>query len=183
VKVTITPERAWTMAAIAAVGALVFLVLFDRFVDPPSPQRSARARFLERERLERDVAALNETTAATSAKVAQVLWDQNADIIGPTALSQINAFARARGVRLASFRPQQVATDGDLTRQPYLITLEGSFPNVMAFLRDVQAPEIKLAVHLVQMTAADGRSDIVNANIGVTAYRETQETNAPAKKN
>jgi hypothetical protein len=58
------------------------------------------------------------------------------------------------------------------------VTVEGSFPDVMGFVKAVQAPENKLSVAQIQLASADGASDMVTLTLGLNAFARPGEEKA-----
>lgn len=117
------------------------------------------------------------------ASIATVTWTGAAQQVGPIALSKVTALAKARGVKLNQFRPQRTVTVGDLTQQPFLASVEGPYPAVIAFAKDLETRDTRLAVNLIQVSSADANTDRVLASIGVVAYLrpEAKETTRAKK--
>ena len=57
-----------------------------------------------------------------------------------------------------------------MTQLPFLIGVDGSYPNVVAFVKDIETKGTKLALSQVQLSSSDGTTDKVSASIGVVAY-------------
>jgi hypothetical protein len=53
-----------------------------------------------------------------------------------------------------------------------LVALEGSYLDIVAFMRSLEKPESKLAVEMIQLNSSDGISDRTNLTLGVVAYSE-----------
>jgi len=103
-------------------------------------------------------------------QLAAQTWPGDAQQIAPVALAKVTQLVQARRLRLVAFRPQRTTANGDLTQLPFLVTVEGSYPGVVAFTKDLEAPSTKLAVSLVQIASADAGSDQVTASVGLVAF-------------
>jgi hypothetical protein len=73
-------------------------------------------------------------------------------------------------LKLITFRPQKAEQERDLTRIPFLLALEGPYSDVVALTKDLERPQSKLAVNMLQLNSSDGVTDQVNAAINVVAY-------------
>lgn len=120
-------------------------------------------------------AKLEEARATIDARV----WTEEVDAIQTKAMALASKLAQDAKVSLNAFRPQKSSENGGLLVIPFLISLEGPYPNVVRLLESLETPANKIAVNLVQLTSADGASDTVTATVGVLAFKEIAEKKAP----
>ena len=92
-------------------------------------------------------------------------------------LDLVTKLTAKRNVKLVGFRPQRTVDAGQLTQLPYIVSVSGSFPNIIAFTGDLEAKGTKLAVNTVQMAASDTSTDNVTGNISVVGYLNTPFAN------
>jgi hypothetical protein len=93
--------------------------------------------------------------------------EQDAD---SATLALVTKLAANRNLKLVGFRPQRALDAGQLTQLPYLVSVSGKFPDVVAFSYDLEAKGTKLSVNLVQLAASDTSTDDVTANLNVVGY-------------
>lgn len=97
-------------------------------------------------------------------------WSIPEQKVGPTALANVTALVKKNGLHMVSFRPQRRNDEASFVQLPYLLTIDGPYPSVMALCRQLEDPSAKLAVSLVQIASAEETSDRVTASIGLVAY-------------
>ena len=93
--------------------------------------------------------------------------EQDAD---STTLALVTKLTLNRNLKLVGFRPQRAADAGQLTQLPYLVSVSGKFPDVLAFTNDLEAKGTRLSVNLAQMAASDTSTDDVTANLNLVGY-------------
>jgi Tfp pilus assembly protein PilO len=154
-----------------------------------------RTAMKQRDKLEKDIADLEKTIRDQKAKVGAKVWTLSLQEIGPKALQTVTGFAKEQRLKLTAFRPQKPNDVNGMTQLPFLISIEGSYPSILNFIRQIETSNSKLAPNLVQLSSTDGSSDLVTATIGVMAYtlpappeksspKKTQEkVNATQKEN
>ncbi|AIE87572.1 type 4a pilus biogenesis protein PilO [Fimbriimonas ginsengisoli] len=111
-----------------------------------------------------------EAIAEKNKAIDAATWSGKPQEIGTQVLKQVTALAKKNGVKLGNVRPQRGINVDALTTLPYLVTVQGSYPAVLAFEREIDQLGNRLAVNLIQISASDANSDQVTANIGVVAY-------------
>jgi Tfp pilus assembly protein PilO len=114
---------------------------------------------------------VRERLTQMEARSARLLWNVPAPQVGPQAMARVNVLAQKYGVNVVAFRPQRTSKIGTVTELPMAVSLEGPFPGIAGFLTDLEAPANRLAVTLVQVSAADGNSNLVNATVGLVALQ------------
>ncbi len=98
------------------------------------------------------------------------IWTGPLERIGPVSLDRIDKLASKRRLKMIALRPQRTDEIADFVMVPLTVTVEGSFPDVMGFVRDIQAPANKLSVAQIQLASADGASDAVTLTVGLNAF-------------
>lgn len=93
----------------------------------------------------------------------------------------MNQIARKRNLKVASFRPQKPVDEAGLLRLPYLVSLEGTYRDALAFVKELEKPQNRLAVNLVQLASADGETSMVRATVGIWALRMGAKAQTTAK--
>lgn len=184
-------EAGTSIAILGALGVLVLTGLFMLFVPSPTTEGIAAGKIRSQRELDDRVDKLKEDKKLTTAKIATQVWSEPIAEIGPIALESITAFAQTQKLKLLGFRPQKTVDVNGLTQLPFLISVEGAYPNIMKFVRQLEASDLRMGTSLVQVSATDANSDLVNATVGVVAYKiistakpATQgNTNATKKEN
>jgi len=109
-------------------------------------------------------------TVEVKAEIDRLMWTGDAQTVAPAALAKVNALVAKSGIRLVGFRPQRVSSVGELSQLPFLVTVEGTYPTILAFVKLLEQPSSKLAVSLFQLASADSESDRVTGTINIVAY-------------
>lgn len=153
-----------SLILIGAIGALALVV--DAIVPKPNAA-TARIQIGRQERKKlNELETKSDELRKTQALVTRLTWPGPLDTIHPRALANVTQATKRHQLRLITFRPQRTITESEYTRVPYLVTLEGSFPALVAFLRSYQGGSGKLAVTSVQVTSSDQATDRVAATVG-----------------
>ncbi|HVT14144.1 MAG TPA: type 4a pilus biogenesis protein PilO [Fimbriimonadaceae bacterium] len=98
------------------------------------------------------------------------LWEGLPDKVAPAALAKVNDLAKQRALKVVAFRPQKPSEVKGLTQVVFGVTVDGSFPNTVQFIKDLEQPGLKLAVSTVQIASADQASDRVTGTVNIVAY-------------
>jgi len=154
------------VSGIVLIAALASLFLFKG----PSIATATKDHELTAAKIDTATKIATKDANEQEAKNKPLLWNISLENIGPAALAKITSLAKAHQVKLSSFRPQRTGDVDGLTQVPFLMTIDGSYPNVVGFVRDIETSDSKLAVSQAQMTSSDGGSDKVSASIGIVAY-------------
>lgn len=165
-----------TYLSIAAALVGLGIVAYHFFAPMPSANVRVNARLNEKHKLEqdRDQARSDVTKLRTDSDIH--LWKVPTDQIAVSALADVTDLAILHQLKLVSFRPQRIIEDDGVQRVPYLANLQGPFPNVIAFINDLETSEEKLAVNSVQIASADGATSLVSASVGIVGYQEHTKT-------
>lgn len=182
-------DAATSVAILAALTILVGTGIFMIFVPKPTTAGLAAGKSRSEKEL---IARLNKIEADKKLLVTQVTnhtWPLKTEEVGPKALESITAFAQKHRLKLMAFRPQKPAEVNNLTQLPFVISIEGPYPAIMRFTKELESPALKLGTNLVQISGTDPNSDLVSATIGVVAYKQIEvkkpqgKTNAAKKEN
>lgn len=129
----------------------------------------------------------NLTKDATIAKTAELhqtvatdTWSGSVQEVNAAILKRVNTLLQNHNLKSGTFRPQRASTVDTLNTLPYALTLDGTYVEVMNFVRDLETPANRLAISSLQVQSADINSDRVNANLTVVAYLDPSP--APAGK-
>ena len=164
-------EAATNAAFLIAFLIIVGTVAFVMFVPRPNAKSVASSRKTKERAIITDVDTSRKAFAASQALVVASTWTGPAEKIGPGALTAMNALATQHKVKLSGFRPERVSQSAGLELDPYTVTAEGAFPDVLNFAKAIENGDTKLCVDTIQIASSAANGDQVSANIGITAYR------------
>lgn len=114
--------------------------------------------------------------------IEPLLWTGQIDSVTPQVFGKITELVKKEKLKLIALRPQKPEDTMGLTQIPFGITVDGPYTNTMQLVKDLEAPETKLAVTLVQVNSADAATDHVTGTINIAAFTKTATTVAPAAK-
>lgn len=169
------------LITVAAVLALVGGLALQWLPKPSDPHLVSRTRAETTSVLEQKKKT-DEMMATSKAYVENLTWSGEPDQINETILNRVNALIKKNSLKLSSLRPQRANTVDDLDTMPYLVIVEGTFPQIVQFARDLDVPANKLATSLIQISTADTNSGRVTANIAVVAYLNPKTATTTLKK-
>jgi Tfp pilus assembly protein PilO len=161
---------------VLATGLYVVLTPFPKAPSAVAKQDSER-------KIRKEIEDAKSRTKELNAEINRHTWSIPQDEVGPAALAKVASLAKARNLKLTAFRPQKTAVMDGLTQMPFLILVDGPFPSVVQFMKDINRTDTKLAVTVVQMASADEASDRVTATIGAAAYWKPKTKGATVGKN
>lgn len=169
-------EKTWNHIAIGAIVAMALVLMVPFVLPKPSMNKLTQTRRNEETKLRNEVDKVRDDVSAFKARNAKRLWILPSDQVGAAAMAKVTQIANEKGLKVLAFRPQRTADDSGVTRLPYQVAIDGSFVQVLDFIRAVETPTLKLPVVSVQLASADGATDRVTATIGIVAYREQETT-------
>lgn len=164
-----------------SMAAMLGIWIFDMAAPRPGFLLSGEAQASRENQIRQQAHQLETEAIRAEAMVANRLWAGDAEQIGPQSLAIATRAAQQSGLKLSAFRPQKPLTEGPLQRFPYLVSLEGTYPRVLAFVRYLETNERRLAVNVVQIASSDGASSAVTATVGIWAIRQAPEAPPTAK--
>jgi hypothetical protein len=171
-----------SLLAVVAILVLLGTFLFMILVKPPTTAGLAEKTRREAIKIRIKTKDAEDRLVAAKATVNSTTWPGIGDDVAPAANARLTTMAARRGVKLTSFRPQRTTAKTDLTVLPFVITVEGPFPQVVELTRDIDTAGSRMAVNLIQVTAAADDSNTVSATVAVMAYlRPGQVTPAPSR--
>jgi hypothetical protein len=80
---------------------------------------------------------------------------------------------------LSSFRPQKAVESEGLEQLGFTANVSGPFPDVIRFLRLLEADDSRLAVVSAQFNAGDQGLGDVNATVGLVAFTRAPKQQTP----
>ncbi len=154
------------LALFMLAGTLAWMV----FVKPPDEAGIANGKHKNEMQLTKQIAQAKANNEALQKAIDPALWTGTPEQVGPNALAQVTKLAKLRSLKLVAFRPQKPVDAEGLTQVPFTASVDGSFPNTMKFVKDLETSNSKLAVSLVQVNSADAATDHVTGTVNVVAY-------------
>lgn len=129
------------------------------------------------------IAVAQRDLKTAQAEVGAHTWvGEDAEITGGV-YSLTTALARKRNVTFVRMQPQRFTLGIPLEQLPYLIVVEGKFPDVVALEKDLEVPANRLAVNAIQLASSDSETNKVSANIAVVAQRVGTSVGTTENKN
>lgn len=183
---TLRPIDAWNSVLAVSMLLLAGAALYDRLVPIPKADLSPQARKARQDKVISEVQVLDKQADEAKLQLLTQIWKEDPEAIGPATMEKITRSAKANGLVIGSFRPQKPVEEPPLTRFPYMVSVDGTYLGVLAFVRDLENPGNKIVVNSIQIASADGASSAVTATISIWAFRETtapSKPNATAKRN
>ncbi len=172
-----------TIVTAAGIVLLLSSVAFMFLAPKPNAAEAIRKQNARIATAVRATDAAKARASQANAFVATNTWSGNIEEISPTALARVTQSARQRGLNLLSFRPQRAADNNLPIQLPFLATLEGTYPSVLQFARDLETKGSRLVVSSVMVSSTDASSDRVTASIGLVAFIDpTPPPPVPAKE-
>ena len=158
------------------VGIVLFLASLGlAFLPKGAPQDASRQKRKQYNTALQGATSAKLIAEKTRSENQRSLWSIDSEGIKARTLDTVSRLAKVHGLKMSSFRPQRLEETAALVRSPFMVLLEGSYPQVLSFLNSIENPASKLAVDSVQLTAVDAASDKVNATIGVIAFTRKSE--------
>lgn len=171
------PNLVMIASVIALAGGLVLQLL-----PPPSdPGLYSRTRNQKTDAL-LNKKKIDELLVTTEQGVDKLTWTGLTQDVNSSILIKLNALIKKHGLKLGSIRPQRSNTVDAINTIPYLVIVEGPFPKVLSFAREIEKPVNKMAVNSFQCTSADTNSDRVTGTITAVAYLNPKPPIVPARE-
>lgn len=169
------PLLPWNVLLAISSIALVGTLLLHLIVPVPKFQMTGKDIAAQESRVRKQALAMYQEVLESEKFASERIWTGPSDEVGPVTLEATTAVANRLGIKLSAFRPQKAVSEGATTRLPFLVSLEGSYPKVVEFIREMESPGHKVVVHVVQMASTDGSSSAVNAVVGLWAFQKAPD--------
>jgi hypothetical protein len=157
-------------------GSLAVIVIAGacKLFLPPPALPTLKEDSAARGKIVKSTLAMKKALTTVQADLGKETWPGNPEDVGPIALKQINTLIGAHHLKLVGFHSQKPIEQPNMTLVPFIVSVDGTFPSVMALTKDIEQADTKLVVNLFQVSNADQSSDKVTASIGITAYQLPQ---------
>jgi hypothetical protein len=161
------PELGWNVLFGTALVGIVVAVWFG-FLSPAKPVPLTIERNLvdQRQAAERQAVALK----ADEKLIAGQTWNTSAETLGSTVLDYVSGLAEKHSVQLTNFRTDSPIQVASLSEAPFVLIVEGGFPDILAFTNALEDPKSKLAVNLMTISASDTGPGRVTATFGLLGF-------------
>lgn len=172
--------KTWNLVIVFAAITLA-AVAVGEFVIPKASmvtERNKVAKKQEEMRIENKHKA--DRITVLEKQIKERAFTGNAEEVTPKVLAQVNAVAAKDKITVKSFRPQKPVVSDGIARLAYTVQLTGKFKDIVSFVRTGDEQSTIFGVSLLQVSAADGETDTVNATVGVTAFTLLPEEKPPA---
>jgi hypothetical protein len=105
-------------------------------------------------------------------------WTGDPETLGSRVMARLTKLAEERHVQLASFQAGRAIEAPSLIQTPFVVTLQGTFENVLRTIRAIENPDYKLAVSGLKLEPAKtvgSEANTVSTTLSLTAflYKET----------
>ncbi len=132
----------------------------------------ADAKRRQERQLEKQIELTKRSLAELEAKINRRVYAMAPDQVGPKALATVEQLAKRCGLALSSFRPQKAVQSEGLEQLGFAANVSGPFPDVVRFIRLLEAEGSRLAVVSAQFNAGDQGIGDVSATVGVVAFAQ-----------
>lgn len=173
-------KASWTFASGIAVVLLLAVVVLELVIPKPSLTAEHNKAIQKRDDLKHQVKMARARLEEKKDAVNKYSFKGTAEEVTPKILQVVNKVAADHKVAVKTFRPQKDTTSDGIVVLPYVLQIEGHYPDVLAFVKNADEPSTLFSVHLLQVAAADGETDNVNATIGIVAFALLPQETKPA---
>lgn len=100
-------------------------------------------------------------------------WTGPMATLAPTILKSVTKFAAANFLQVTAFRPLKDQSVSNVNSTPILVTVQGTFPNTLKFLRQLENPANKVGISQTQLVAQGQNSTNISTSVQIVAWRAT----------
>lgn len=162
------PELGWNLLLALSLATILGAAWYG-FVDPIEKGSSLGPRndlsvvnATTRKAQEQSTAALSEIRAKT--------WDTELRTLESGTLDRLTLLATKHKLQLTGFRTDRPREVAGMAEAPFVVVVEGAYPDVLAFSQRLEEPASKLVPELLQFSASDTTPGRVTATIGLIAF-------------
>ena len=156
---------------VCAVALLLGLVYFW-WPKPDASLVDADAKRRQERQLQTQIELTKRSLSDLEAKINRRVYALAPDQVGPKALATVEQTAKRCGLVLSSFRPQKAVPSEGLEQLGFAANVSGPFPDVIRFIRLLEADGSRLAVVSAQFNAGDQGIGDVSATVGVVTFSQ-----------
>lgn len=159
----------WNLVIGFSVLLFAATLAFDLLVPKPSKQQAYAAHLSKKSDIEIETLQAKRKLEEAQTVLETYTFQGHPETVTPKILEQVSAIARNHNIAIKSFRPQKTDAEEGIARLPFVVLVEGTYPNLVSFVKALDEPSVLLGVNLLQVSAADGETDRVNATLGLVA--------------
>ncbi len=152
------------------IALMAGVAIYDNFAPKQNVKAAERKAEEKTSDLNRELQRLREDYDLSQKDLDSRIWDGTQESASPLVLAKLNDFATARGIGVKSFRPQKPAENGGLIQLGYVLALDGTFPQILDMVRDIEQKLPRVSVHQINFVSADAAAGTVSANLGLAAF-------------
>lgn len=163
-----SPDAGWNLVFLAAIGAAAYGLWYG-FMQP-LPGGKAGSIQGELARINTEARKIDDKADLARSAVAAATWNVDIESLGPTVLERVTDLAQKHHLQLTGFRTDKPNETASIQQAPLVATLEGSYPDVIGLVGDLDAASSKLAVNMLQVTSSDTEGGRVTATIAMLGF-------------
>jgi Tfp pilus assembly protein PilO len=152
------------------IALMAGVAIYDNFAPRASVKAAERKAEEQKAQLNLELKRLREDFDVSQKDLDSRIWEGTQESASPIVLAKLNDFAVSRGIGVKSFRPQKPSENGGLVQLGYVLALEGTFPQILDMVRDIEQKLPRVAVHQINFVSADAAAGTVSANLGLAAF-------------
>lgn len=160
----------YNLVIAVCIALMAGVAIFDNFAPKQSVKAAERKAEEQKAELKLELKRLREDFDLSQKDLDSRIWQGTQESATPLVLARLTDFATARGIGVKSLRPQKPAENGGLIQLGYVLALEGTFPQILDMVRDIEQKLPRVAVHQINLVSADAAAGTVSANIGLAAF-------------
>ncbi len=163
-------ERLADTLVLASIVVMASALAAHYLFPPRTAAGTVAGRNRTRTSLETDIRRADETLSSARRSISERTLTGDPESVTGGLLAQWTRRARQAGVELGAFRPQRTRTVAGLMELPATVQLTGSWPKVLALVREAERPGGRIAVRSIQVATSDAASDGVTVTVGFSAF-------------
>ncbi len=152
------------------------------FVKYPNEQPIPRGPESNLKSVQQQIEGTDKNNTAAIVATNALVWDGTAEEVTPLAQGKVLKLAMANHLKVTAFRPQKPVDVQGITQIPLNLTVDGTYPDMMKLVKDLESEGTKLAISLVQLNTAETSTDHVAGTIELMAYLKATQPAAAAPK-
>jgi hypothetical protein len=160
-------KMAWDLLfAISLVGVVV--ASWFAFVKPKPLAAAAKDPKVAAKAMDVAAADIEKGADAAEQQVKDRVWDATPEVLGSKVLDLLTRIANANHLQITDVRSERLISAAGLRQAPYVVLVEGAFPDVIAGLEALEETDSKIAVSQIKIAA--NNSGRVTATFGITGF-------------
>lgn len=165
-------DNAWdVLLAVSFAGVLASAYFL--FAAPKPKPNSLTAKKSELKNAEKGAKEAEKKAEDARTALASRTWTGEPSKFGPKLMNLLTDLGDRHHAQLSRFQAGHAIEGADLVQSPYVVTLEGAFPDVMSAIDELEATASKLAVGAIKIEPSNtpgAATAAVSATLNVTAF-------------